>query len=288
MMLVHNNERQVQRLINYLSHDFDIFVHIDKKSKINILNKDNVFVYRIYKIYWGSFNQIMATLFLLKEAYKKKYNRYLLISGSDLPIKNNSEIKAFFNGNEYEYITGERLPIETLKGNGGLDRMLNYWPNNFSYDKSITIKVIFKLYLLMFFIFSKFNKRLLDYEFYKGANWTNYTNNCVMKIFEFLDKDKNYIKRFKWTKCADEIFFQTIIFKLDNINTINNSLRYVDWKTGPEKPRILREGDYNKIIASNALFARKFDENIDKNIIKKIYEMIGEKNNISKCTAGIV
>ena len=88
------------------------------------------------------------------------------------------------------------------------------------------------------------------------------------KIFEYLEKDKSYIPRYKWTRCADEIFYQTIIAKIEGLNIENNYLRYVDWQSGPEYPKILRNEDYEKIILANALFARKFDEEVDKNIVK--------------------
>lgn len=96
MMLVHNNERQVQRLINYLSNDFDKYVHIDKRCSLKINESENVFVFMKYKTYWGSFNLVIATLFLLRKAFKKGYERYILISGQDLPIKTNYEIINFF------------------------------------------------------------------------------------------------------------------------------------------------------------------------------------------------
>lgn len=64
---------------------------------------------------------------------------------------------------------------------------------------------------------------------------------------------------------------------MDNLKIENNCLRYIDWENGPEYPKILREEDYEKIIDSKALFGRKFDENVDKNIIDKIYKKIEEK-----------
>jgi hypothetical protein len=96
MMLVHKNENQVNRLINHLSKGFDVYIHIDKRSSLKIYTQENIFVYKKYKTYWGSFNQIIATLYLLKKAHRKKYDRYILISGQELPIKTNTEIKIFF------------------------------------------------------------------------------------------------------------------------------------------------------------------------------------------------
>ena len=272
MMTVHNNEEQVNRLINHLSKDFDIYVHIDKRSSLKISATENVFVYKKYKVYWGSFNQIMATLFLLKQAYLMRYKRYLLISGQDLPIKENLDILLFFDNNDKEYIWGEKLPVAGLRGNGGFDRMTRYWINNnrgfwTKCGRSFMSKII-----------SKISPRPIDYEFYKGTNWINFTHKCVEKIFHYLDQNPQYISRFKWTNCADEIFYHTIIFNyIDGIEIENDSLRYVNWTDGPEYPRILRMADYEKIMTSNKLFARKFDENVDREIIEQIYKEIEVK-----------
>jgi hypothetical protein len=126
----------------------------------------------------------------------------------------------------------------------------------------------------LFIILNIVRKRKKDYIFYAGSNWTNYTHACVGKILNYLEYDKGYINRFKWTMCADEIFFQTIINKLDGITVINNCLRYMDWKTGPEYPRTLREDDYEQIMKTDNVFARKFDDKVDNNIINRIYEEI--------------
>ena len=277
IMLVHNNGQQIQRLINHLSNDFDVYVHIDKRCSLRIKEFENVFVYKKFKTYHGSYNQIIATLYLLKMAFEKGYDRYILISGQDLPLKTNEEIRNFFINNNKEYIDISKIP--TPEGWPDMKRLTTYNLNNIYRGlsgKKIE-KLLYKIIKKFVYYLSRIVPRKIDYDFYGGANWTNYTHNCVKGIFEYLDKDKKYIKRFKWTSCADEIFYQTIIVNINDLIIEKNCLRYIDWKSGPEHPRILREEDCEKIIGSNALFARKFDDNIDKNIIEIIYDKIGEK-----------
>ncbi|GHT02652.1 glycosyl transferase [Bacteroidia bacterium] len=272
MLLVHKNELQVNKLIKHLSKDFDIYVHIDKRSSVKIQNTARVFVYKKYRAYWGSFNQIMVTLFLLKEAYKKKYNRYVLISGQDLPLKTNGEIEAFFDNNNYEYIDIGKIPRSDGLALPTINRVTHYYANIITENrKSIILQIIFIMEKILMKILKA---RPIDYEFYGGANWMNLTHNCVRKIFLYLEKDKKYIRRYKWTRCADEIFYQTVINTLDGLNVKNDCLRYIDWLGGGDHPSTLREEDYAKIMASNALFARKFDIEVDKNIVELIYKKI--------------
>jgi len=267
MMTVHKNAEQVNRLINHLSKDFDIYVHIDRRSSLKISESESVFVYKKYNSYWGSFNQIMATLFLLKQAYNKGYHRYLLISGQDLPIEKNEEILDFFSNNNSEYLHIAKIP--TNNGWPDMNRLTKYHIKGKS-----KYYIIYCLKRGIIKILNIIKTRKLDYDFYGGTNWINLTHNCVKKIFEYLKRDKKYINRYKWTNCSDEIFYHTIINLLEGLEVENESLRYINWADGPEYPRTLRTVDYDKIMNSNKLFARKFDVDVDKEIIEMIYKEI--------------
>ena len=53
-------------------------------------------------------------------------------------------------------------------------------------------------------------------------------------------------------------------------------MRYIDWNRGG--PYVWRERDFDELINSDYLFARKFDEKIDNNIINMIYEKVRKEN----------
>ncbi|GAP72760.1 glycosyltransferase [Candidatus Symbiothrix dinenymphae] len=259
MLMVHKNEAQANRLIKHLAEDFDVYVHIDKRSSVHIQDLDSVFVYKKYAPYWASFNIVKATLHLLSEAYKRGYDRYILISAQDLPLRTNAEIRVFFENNNCEYIDIQKISASNMK------RVTQYW----SHHINIISKALFKL-------FSTIKRRPIDYDFYKGAQWMNLTHNCVEKIFLYLNENEDYIKRYEWTHCADELFFHTIIHQLDGLEIKNKCLRYIDWQSGGsiKHPKTLRMEDYETIRGSNQLFARKFDTTIDKEIVDLIYATI--------------
>jgi hypothetical protein len=277
LILIHKNADQAAKLIEHLSVDFDIYIHIDKRCKIDpqLRNKARVFSYRKYKTFWGSLNLVNATLFLLSEAFKKSYDRYLLVSGMDIPVKTNGEIIDFFKKNEEEYIEIEKLPRDFWNDeNGGFDRVLKFWPVlKKRENKTFFSRGTYKIKRVFSFIISNVYKRPLDYEFYGGSQWFNITHNCVTKMFKYLSTNKIFLRRFRFTYCPDELFFQTLVNMLD-LKINNNSLRYVDWETGPEYPRILRKENYLAIIESECLFARKFDPTVDGDIVDLIYKKI--------------
>ena len=55
-------------------------------------------------------------------------------------------------------------------------------------------------------------------------------------------------------------------------NEYDSNLRHVDWNRG--NPYVFRKEDFNELMNSDKLFARKFDESKDVEIVNMIYELI--------------
>lgn len=279
LITAYKNEVQLNNLVEHLAEDFDIYIHLDKRSTVYVKKMENVFIYQKYKSYWGSINTVLAVILLLSEASKKSYDRYIQITGQDLPIKTNKQINDFFelhrNTNFIEYF---KLPDERW-ANGGYDRLTKYWGKEPSklvgFEKFQAKLVYFGLNLIykspIAFIFF----RDIKYQFFGGSNYMDLTDNCVKYILEYLEKKPKYLKRFKNTLIPEEIFFQTIVLNNQSETVIANKvLRYIDWQTGPDYPRTFTNDDYERIMNSENLFARKFDEKLDNIIIKRILENV--------------
>lgn len=83
-------------------------------------------------------------------------------------------------------------------------------------------------------------------------------------------KEKSIHRDFGFGLCADELFLQTIIMNSPfRNNLVNDSLRYIDWERG--KPYTFIDEDYNILMASNKLFARKFDYKKSPKIVDHIF-----------------
>lgn len=83
-----------------------------------------------------------------------------------------------------------------------------------------------------------------------------------------------YEEGYKSSLTPDESFFQTLFMMSPYKNTRHDYLHYIDWSERPGKPRnspnTLTLADYDKMKESGYLMARKFDTNVDKNIIEKL------------------
>jgi len=211
----------------------------------------------------------------MKVSTSKNYDRYLLISGQDLPILSNQDIIKYFTDNINNYLRGERLPALFWRElpQGGLDRMKYFYANCHN-NKLLNISSRLLNYTLHRFqdIFKYYRK--IPNDLYGGSTWFNLTHEAIIICLEKM-YDEKYINMFKYTRCADEIIIQSILYnsKLSS-SIINDNLRYTDWNKGGNSPKVLTLDDFKKIVNSGKLFARKFDYAIDSKVIEKIYQYI--------------
>ena len=276
-ILCHKNSAVLNETINYLSKYNDIFLHVDKKSNINefsIYKEKVIFTTNRIDVKWGHFSQVQATLNLLKETNKNNYDYVFLLSGDCLPLKNDKLIKQFLNEN----YPNEYIAID--KNYKNIEKRVKYLYNSLYYKKNPNIFVKFLRKIQNKFSLLPRNKLFFELpKLYKGTQWFGITSNLKNYILDFVDENPTYVKAFEKSFCCDEVFFHTIIlnskFK-DNIykpkndsNICFQALRYIDWKSGPEYPKILKESDFKKIKESECLFGRKFDENIDMKKYRK-------------------
>lgn len=283
LIMIHNNLPQFEILLQCLDYEKnDIYVHVDKKLKEftpekykKIIKKGNLFILpKRINIKWGGFTQIECELELLKEATKRNHSYYHLISGADMPLKNQNDIYNFFE-NHYgmEFIHFDEKELRNEYRN----RINKYYLFT-GKKKSIIKKIINKLFLLL-----QFKKNRIDNNIIlgKGANWFTITDKLANYVLSY---EKEIRKMYKYTLTADEMFLQTLVLNSDfkeklynqKFNDDYSSILYcIDWKRG--NPYVYKEEDFNELMNSKMLFARKFDINIDKNIILKIKNYILEK-----------
>lgn len=290
LIMVHTQFQQVAKLVRLIDDsENDIYLHIDKKvqnayeifqQEIKpIVKKSNIYFVLQHKVNWGGYSQIETEIELLKTAAEKKYDYYHLLSGADLPLKTQREVHEFFEKNKgKEFVQlGTKEYIREVR-----ERFQYYWfwqeylGNGKGVLKNILCKIRYGIVLIQKFIgvdrIKNFSNNL---EYAAGANWFSITHGLVEYI---LTKQKIIDKLFRYSLCCDEIFIQTMILNSEFKKNIYHKkfdgsyqaiMRKIDWERG--NPYVWNEKDYDELINSEYLFARKFDENVDKNIIDKIY-----------------
>ena len=255
----------------------DIFIHMDSKNQsynedeiTRYVGNSNVYHTQRTSVTWGGYSQINSELLLIKKAVNTgKYQHYHLLSGADLPIKTQDEIVRFFEENEgKEFIRFEKADFVYT------DRTQYFYPFQeiAGRTKSRRWRLIYRMSL---FIQKSIGiKRNQDISFQKGTNWFSITDSLA----RYVAGKEEWIKSvFQYTFCCDEVFLQTIVFNSDFRNHLFHSgfdndlhaiMRLIDWKRG--FPYIFKQCDWSEIKESEMMFARKFDENVDREIILRI------------------
>jgi len=277
LILAHKNVWQLEKLVRRLSETFDIYIHADRKWKldVNIFSTyPNVHFVKRHEVHWGSHLQIDATLELYTAAWKKQYDYYLLISGQDLPIKSNDQLLDFITQNkELNFVNFEPLPrADWADQNGGFDRIDYYHGIHFEARDLGMLRRKLYTALRKFQRSVGIKRKLYPVQYYGGWNWININNDAMNQIFKYLHENPNFLNTFKYTESGDELWVQTILANcITNIES--DSLRYTEWEKKTAHPNVLTMKDLDRIMASKDLFARKFDELVDKEVIEKIYEL---------------
>lgn len=295
LIIAHNNWWQLKQLIQLLdAQNHDIYIHIDKKSKnfqkedfSNISRKSQVYFFQEYEVYWGGFSQVQVELFLFEKAQKNQYDYYHLISGADLPLKNNQEIDEFFA--QHKGIEFIQYDEQKLKNDPEISRRTKYYHFLQNYRRRYQQKwkndifTFFERILLVMQIVFRINReKNLDWKIKYGSQWVSITNDLVEEI---ISQKEKIIKVFSCTNCADELFIQTIAFNCgfkDKIyqpeNKMTGNVRFIDWTRGKNgNPYTFTSQDKDLLLESKNLFARKFSEDIDKSIIQIISKKLERK-----------
>lgn len=282
-VICHKNTRILQKMVDLLHNENDIYIHVDKKADINqflnLKGKVNLLDEREV-VSWGSFSQIEVMLKLLNATNIKKYDYIVLLSGDCLPLKSSSEIKSFLlenSGSEYMGV------VKNINQEKGINQRVKYKYSSKFFKKGEQKNYLEKIITRIQFRWNLFKKNEYYNELpklYKGSQWFIITKECRDYIFEYLKNNPNYKKAFQNSYCGDEVFFQTIICNSEYKNKIYRveesddnlmALRYIDWESGPEYPKILNETDFKKIKKTNRLFGRKFNENLNIDNYEKYF-----------------
>ncbi len=283
--MAHNNFRVLEILIRLLDDESnDIYLHVDLKVSIfdkeyfsKIPQKSNIYFIDRMKVNWGGLSQVICEISLLEKAISQNYKYYHLLSGVDLPIKSQKYIHNFFEQNYGKEFVGiekdwDKSRVKYFHLFNEIGRKKDFLSIIKRLLNSIIIQTQKKLCIVR-------NKNI---NFAKGANWFSITHNLAE--FTIRKKDDIY-KLYANTIFCDEVFLQTLIinsyFKRNlygesSSNEYDMNMRHIDWSKG--NPYIFRVNDFNELMSSNKLFARKFDENVDMDIVNMIYDEITSKS----------
>lgn len=213
---------------------------------------------------WSDYSQTIAELALFQKVVDTgvEYDRVHLISGSDLPLRNQDYIHDFFKGKNEEYLV--------VNSTDDFKVRVKYYHFFVRWRRIHPVFNLLRRALLLLQIpfVDRLKKCPLPYVW--GTNWCSLT----MKAVRHLCANKGICDSiFQYSTSSDELYKQMIlnacpefVFSLAK----EGNMRYVDFSAHLPSPKTLTMEDYDKIMSSDCLFARKFDINKDRQVEEKI------------------
>lgn len=266
LIIAHHEPELLRTLVTLIDHPMcDIYIHIDRKSDMNLFKDINTrqskieFIQDRINVRWGDYSQILTEIKLFDAAHKKgEYSYYHLLSGVDLPLKPIGTILKWFEDNDgYEYLGAHPAPKKFQK------RMYRKY-FFITRKRNIATSVILGLEKIMGL---KWNTGT---DVWMSSNWGSFTDGFVSQII--LNRD--WIeKHFKYSFCGDELYKSTLMHHLGLEKNDRGSLLHVDWEKG--NPYTFQDDDYEDLIRSDKMFARKFSIK-QESLINKIKEHLLE------------
>jgi hypothetical protein len=287
-VLAHTAPRQLARLVGALdAPSAAIFVHLDVASDAAIFADafgPNVHsTHARVAVRWGDFSQVEAILTLLREslADPRRFERFVLISGVDHPLRSASGLQRFFDAHpDRQFMNLVRMPDDAA--GKPMTRLTTY---QFRPRRTRPGRLMWKSLMA---ISRRVHRRdvgaALGGELvpYGGSTWWAVTRDAAEWIVTFPDRAPRAARFFRRVICPDESYFATIIGNSPFRDRTEPNLTFTDWSVGGANPAQLGDEHLAALGAPTSsdgpgmkLFARKFRDD-DGDLVERLARMIAD------------
>ena len=268
VITAHRNASQLLRLLRAIEAPTivdAIVLHIDSKADADVhraareyaASRPATAVIASEKIIWGSWRLARAQIRGLDEALRlsDRWDYCINLTAQDYPLRTQAEVaQALVDGpagaNYLEVLDFARASAHPRK-------RLEYW------------WVPWRGRMVRLWR----RRRRPRFEVYWGSNYFALTR-AACEHLAFSEVSQRMQRAFRFSLCADELIFQNALMHgppalRDSI--INKTFRKLTWDGGSH-PKTYTIADRQELFASNAWFARKFDESVDSRILDVLDE----------------
>ena len=270
LIMAHHEFVVLQELIDAIDDERnDIYIHIDgkvkelphlkaSKSRLTLLGE------RI-KTIWADVSMISVEYLLFRTAFEQgEYGFYHFISGVHYPLKSQDEIHTYFD---------KRSGISVLSPMGStqdeIEMKLGFY--HFFLKHLISRnRLVNKLYHILWRISLGVQqkmgmKRDVSYVRNKAANWCSLSDEAVREV---LRQEKQMLRRLRHTFCQDEFLVPAVLANAGLPVAFEEKFLYAVFT--PYTPKVLTENDFDDLMKSECLFARKFSARQSMRLIQRI------------------
>lgn len=268
LILAHNEPELLSLLVERLDDvRNDIYIHFDRKlSILPDIKTQHAGLYILkdrVDVRWADVSMLEAEYKLFHAVVDSgsQYSHHHLISGVDLPLKNQDYIHSFFAQHQgKEFVGLHQRPM-----NSHADRALHYWhPFTRSFRGSgcvFAIKRILRYLVIQTQVLLGI-RRNTTIPFHKGGQWVSITRELIDYLLEQEDRAFTIFSR---TFGADEYFVPTLIWDtpfmerlFDATDESRGAMRYIGWRADGQLIDFTSQ-DLPALQQTEYLFARKFN-----------------------------
>jgi Core-2/I-Branching enzyme len=274
IILAHHLPDQVIRLVKRLeTHQSTFLIHWDRRSSdsqlksiLARLDGCDVAALPRHACYWGTFSIVAATLEGIRAACAspRGFDRLILLSGQDYPIKPAGFRDAFFRAHAGQsFVHHMPFPNADLP-NGGWSRIQLKWERRPDAPDRVFQPVLDE--------FETVRDFPMGLEPHRGAQFWVMTEEAARYVHEFTNRHPEVLAFFEHVFVPDEIYFQTVLASSGLAQKIqNDTAHFLEWK---RPGNVLVSSDLENLQQTYHLFARKFDSTVDPHIFDLIDETI--------------
>jgi len=293
LFLLHDMNPVFEKCLQLIDHPGnDIYIHMDRKCKDfkmeyykDCIRYSNIYMTdKRYDCSWGGYSLVAAEMELIKYAYYNgKYGYFHLMSGADMPLVTQDTIHDFFERNKNVICLDSSNVGKESKRYKRVDVYKFF--SEYAHRRNKVLNLFFlyigkastfiQRYIMRIDLVKKKNI-ILKF----GSQWWSLPANEV----KFLIEKENRIKEcFRFSSIPDELFVQTILAESELDGNYESNKRFIRWTGSMIHPDTLTMEDYDELRNSGCFFARKFDENVDMEIVNKIYKELKTDRYIHNC-----
>lgn len=277
LIQAHKDLAQLNALVAQLrDDDFLVYVNLDRKSDIDpdAVDPGARRVRERIDVHWGGFSQVQSILNALRQivAEVPVFDKVLLLSAQDFPLLSNDDLKT---------------ALADLRGCELLDAVAigdqpGQWPAAFRYQyfcrdhagapARLACSLMNRTLRL-----AGITRRMPDAMLpYGGSSWWALSRACICAVLERVRREPGIVRFFRNVTCPDEMFFQTLVMASPfGACVAGGNFRYIQWPyDGARNPKVLDEGDFDRIAAARRTgsvhFCRKLDSSASAGLLPRL------------------
>lgn len=261
LIIAHNEFEVLQRLVSALDYEMhDIYIHFDAKvKKIPLITTQKSALYILSKridTCWGDITLLEVEYELWEHAHTQGgYSFYHLISGQHYPLRPANEL--------YHYsstFSGKSIFLPMYTNEEEIDAKIRRYNFFAKYMMSGKNRYCYKVGRFLWNLILKPQKilnikRYKKEHFYKASQWCSLTCDAIEYL---LANREDILRKYRYTFCADEFFVLSELMNSCLKEKCLFDMNILKVEFVASTPRIYNETDWEELMQSGCLFARKF------------------------------